>query len=58
MSMSKKETSVENLTDAETRTKLAERVEVLEKVKDLVLLPQLEMMTVEQVADYYEVDRK
>ena len=48
----------ENLLDAETRTKLAGRVEVLEKVKDLLLLPQLEMMTVQQVADYYEVDNE
>lgn len=46
----------ENLLDATTRNKLADRVEVLDKVKELFLLPKLEMMTVQQVADYYEVD--
>lgn len=30
--------------------------EVLEKVKKLLLIPNLEVMTTEQVADYYEVD--
>ena len=30
--------------------------EVLEKVKELLLIPELEVMTTEQVADYYEVD--
>lgn len=45
----------ENLLNAETREKLAGRVEVLDKVKKLFLLPQLDMMTAQQVADYYEV---
>ena len=31
------------------------RVEVLDKVKDLLLLPELEMATTSQVADFYEV---
>ena len=35
---------------------MAARVDVLDKVKKLFLLPQLEMMTAQQVADYYEVD--
>lgn len=30
--------------------------EVLEKVKNLLLIPELEVMTTEQVADYYEVN--
>ena len=30
--------------------------EVLEKVKNLLLIPELDVMTTEQVADYYEVD--
>ena len=47
----------ENLLDAETRSKMAGRVEVLDKVKKLFLLPQLNMMTVEHVAGYYNVDR-
>lgn len=46
----------ENLLDAETRNKLAGRVEVLDKVKELFLLPELQMMTVQQIANYYEVD--
>lgn len=40
----------------ELREKVSGRVEVLDKVKELLLLPQLEMMTAKQVADYYEVD--
>lgn len=42
----------------ELREQAAGRVEVLDKVKELLLLPQLEMMTMQQVADYYEVDLK
>ena len=34
---------------------LVNRVEVLDKVKDLLLLPELEMATTSQVADFYEV---
>ena len=46
-----------NLTvNKELRERVAGRVEVLDKVKKLLLLPQLEMMTLQQVADYYEVD--
>lgn len=37
------------------RNKLADRMEVLDKVKELFLLPQLEMMTAQQVANYYGV---
>lgn len=40
----------------ELRKQMAARVDVLDKVKKLFLLPQLEMMTAQQVADYYEVD--
>lgn len=40
----------------EQREALAVRVEVLDKVKELLLLPQVEMATVQAVADYYEVD--
>lgn len=40
----------------ELREQAAGRVEVLDKVKELLLLPQLEMMTAKQVSDYYEVD--
>ena len=33
-----------------------DRVDVLEKVKKLLLLPTMEMATTQQVADFYEVD--
>lgn len=56
--MERKELHTEALIDAETRERLAGRIEVLEKVKRLILLPRLEMMTAQQVADYYEVDIK
>ncbi|PED95744.1 phage antirepressor KilAC domain-containing protein [Bacillus toyonensis] len=39
----------------EEREALIERVEVLQKVKDLLLLPGLEMATTKQVAQFYEV---
>lgn len=42
----------------ELREKMAGRIEVLDKVKKLLLLPQLEMMTMQQVADYYKVEQK
>lgn len=40
----------------EERQKYIDRVEVLEKVKKLFLIPQLDMMTARQIADFYEVD--
>jgi len=40
------------------REKLIDRLDVLEKVKTLLLIPELEMMTMKQVADYFEVDPK
>ena len=47
------ETFIEN---KELRDKMSERHEVLEKVKDLLLIPDIEGMTLKQVADYYEVE--
>lgn len=44
------------INNKEKRERLVKRVEVLEKVKTLLLIPELEVMTTEQVADYYEVD--
>lgn len=41
--------------DKHLRERCSERTEVLDKVKTLVLMPQLEMMTMQQMADYYEV---
>lgn len=40
----------------ELREKYIERVDVLDKVKKLLLIPQLEMMTTRQIADFYETD--
>ncbi|PFN08272.1 phage antirepressor KilAC domain-containing protein [Bacillus cereus] len=39
----------------EEREALIERVDVLQKVKDLLLLPNMEMVTTKQVAAFYEV---
>lgn len=41
--------------DKELRQKYIDRVDVLDKVKKLLLLPHLELMTMKQVAEYYEV---
>lgn len=38
------------------RDSLIKRMDVLDKVKELFLLPELECLTIKQVADYYEVD--
>lgn len=43
--------------DKKFRNKLKNRTEVLDKVKELLTLPELEYATMQQVADYYEVDR-
>lgn len=44
------------LNSKELREEAKARVEVLDKVKSLFLIPELECMTVKQVADYFEVD--
>lgn len=44
------------LNSQELRNKLAERVDVLEKVKTLLLVPQTESSTIHQLATYYNVD--
>lgn len=44
------------LDSKELREEAMSRIEVLDKVKQLVLIPELECMTVKQVADYYEVE--
>ena len=38
------------------REQAADQVEVLDKAKEVFLLPKLEMMTMQQLADYYEVE--
>lgn len=40
----------------ELREQYINRVDVLEKVKSLIMLPDIELMTVAQVADFYEVE--
>jgi hypothetical protein len=42
----------------EMRNRLIDRTDVLDKVKQLFLIPGLEMMTTRQVAEYYEVPYK
>ncbi len=50
-------TNTEALVDSrQMREQYADRVEVLDKVKSLFLIPELECMTTQQVAEYYEVD--
>ncbi len=46
---------LEILQNKETREQMISKVEVLEKVKDLLLLGDSEFATTEQVANYYEV---
>lgn len=47
--------TIEVIDNKVERDSLVERVEVLEKVKNLLLLPELEMATTQQVADFYGV---
>ena len=56
MRLTKEQKEQENiLSDREMRDKCVGHYEVLEKVKELLLLPGTEMMSIEQVANYYEV---
>lgn len=41
--------------DKQLREQAIDQIDVLEKVKHLFLIPELEVMTVKQVAEYYEV---
>ena len=54
-----KEKSNDNvISDRSIRDKCVGHYEVLERVKELLLLPGTELMSIEQVADYYEVSIK
>lgn len=53
-----KSMAVEMVGNKEIRQKYIDRVEVLDKIKKLMLIPQLEMVTARQIADYYEVSLK
>lgn len=44
--------------DVTTREKLINRVEVLDKVKELLLIPRMQFTTIQGVADFYEVEYK
>lgn len=44
------------LEDEQLRDSLIKRIDILDKVKELFLLPELECLTIKQVAEYYEVD--
>ena len=46
------------LEQREIREQLVGRVEVLEKVKELLLIPQTDIATVKQVAEFYEVGKE
>ena len=49
-------TTQNELMTREMRDSLAARTDVLEKVKHLLLLSGIEMMTSKQVVEYFEVD--
>lgn len=56
MRLTKEQKEQENIiSDRDMRDKCVGHYEVLERVKKLLLLPGTEMMSIEQVADYYEV---
>lgn len=42
----------------EMRDEFINRIEILDKVKQLLLLPDVNLATTQQVADFYEVDKK
>jgi len=46
------------ITSREFRDERLDRINVLGKVKSILLLPGTEFATINQVADYYEVDRE
>lgn len=55
--MSKIITQTEELIESKKfREQYISRVEVLDKVKQLLLIPEMNCMTIRQVAEYYEVD--
>lgn len=52
-------TNATTLTDnKELRQKYIDRIDVLDKVKRLLMIPSMELMTMRQVAEYYEVPLK
>lgn len=56
MRLTKKQKEQENIiSDRSMRDKCVERYEILERVKELLLLPDTDLMSINSVADYYEV---
>lgn len=56
MRLTKKQKELENIiSDRAMRDKCVERYEILEKVKQLFILPGTELISTDQVANYYEV---
>lgn len=49
-------TEISLIDKKDLREQMAGRVEVLDKVKELFLMPELDMLTIQQAADYFEVD--
>lgn len=49
-------TNVDLIEKKEIREQMISRVELLDKVKELFLIPEIETMTTKMVADYFEVD--
>lgn len=57
MRTTKEQDKIDNIiSDRNKRDECVNRYEVLEKVKDLLLIPVFESITLKQLADYYEVD--
>lgn len=46
------------INDLSSREELINRVEVLDRVKRLLLIPELQFTTLQGVAEFYEVDNK
>ncbi|SCC21487.1 hypothetical protein [Bacillus mycoides] len=53
-----KKVTIEVIDNKVERDNLVERVEVLDRVKELLLLPDNEFATINQVANFYNVDKK
>ena len=56
MESSKQINETQLIEQKDLRQQYIDRIDVLEKVKALVMLPDVELMTVVQIADFYEVD--
>ena len=56
MENSKQINETQLIEQKDLRQQYIDRIDVLEKVKALVMLPDVELMTVAQIADFYEVD--